>query len=237
MGLSKADNRRAYREALDRGRERIGAVLGTETPAGRVTVTLPNYLTLGRLIVVPFFWYGFLSPAWGLQVTATLLFAMGALSDLWDGKIARRRGEITRFGDFMDPLADKLLVLSGFWAVIVREQLGWFDPAALLFVVVITLREAGLTLLRVKLIRVGSAIVTSLWGKWKTAVQLIALLATMTALNVRDLLVANGYSPEPFVGEPFSCTVTLLFLLSAATSVISAALYLRETRVPTGSDS
>ena len=75
-------------------------------------ITAANWLTLIRLVVVPLFWYGFLSDSPLLRVLATILFIGGALTDLYDGKLARKRSEETAFGNFMDQLADKLLVLS-----------------------------------------------------------------------------------------------------------------------------
>ncbi len=210
---------------------RIGEVLGSDTPRGRVTVTIPNYLTIGRFLVVPFFWYGFFSTGLGLQMTATVLFALGAISDLWDGKIARLRGEITAFGDFMDPLADKLLVLSGFWAILIRENLGAWEAFATIWVVVITIRELALTLLRMSVIRSGSSMVTSGWGKWKTGVQLTSLLFAMVAYNLRDYLIGIGEPWNLLGGSELRATIAILFLLSAVTSVISGYLYLREGRI------
>ncbi len=216
---------RVYRKAVRRSRERIGEVLGAESRSGRVTVTSANWLTLIRLAIVPFFWYCFFSGQWSVELTATALFAFGALTDLWDGMLARRRGEITAFGNFMDPLADKLLVLSAYWALLVREDFGVFFIAALIFIGLISFREVSLTLLRVWAIGNGSAVVTSIWGKLKTGVQLVTLLLTLTAMNLRDLLALNG-RPSPFLeGEQFYLVVAILLFLCAVTSLVSGALY------------
>ena len=209
-----------------RSRDWIGDRLGADTPGGRVTITVPNYLTLGRLASVPVFLFAFFSGILWLQIAGTLLFALAAISDLWDGKIARRLGQITPFGDFMDPFADKILTLSGFWAILLREDFGKWATLSIFWVSLITVREITLTVLRVKSINAGSSLVTSRWGKWKTGVQLTNILFGLTALNVRDILYVEGVAiPSSLLGSLY-LVVMIMFFLSAFTSVISGWLYL-----------
>ena len=229
MSLNFTEIDKNSRTIWRRSRDRIGDVLGTDSPKGRVTVTIPNYLTLFRLAVVPMFWYGFFSDSWSLQVTATLLFAFGAITDLWDGKLARRLGQETAFGDFMDPLVDKLLVLSGYWALIGRESFGSYRTIAVVCVGLISLREIALTLIRIWMISCGSSVITSVWGKWKTGVQLTTLLFTMVALNVKDWIAEAGVLPVVLGlldGQVFWVLVNILFFLSAVISLISGGLYM-----------
>lgn len=226
MGRASSDRR-----LWQRGREWLGAILGMEGPNGRITVTIPNYLTLIRLLIVPLFWYWFFGGRWSLEVTATLLFAFGAITDLWDGKLARRLGQVTPFGDFMDPLADKVLVLSGYWAILLREEIGVAEVLAYIWVVLITLREIAITLLRIWTIGDGTSMVTSTWGKWKTAIQLTTLLFALVAFNVRDGLTAhNVWLPLQnwLHSEMFWGLINVLFFLSASSSLLSGALYLRD---------
>ena len=228
MEEDKPDSRVSYREALYRGKDRIGAILGTQTPEGQVTITLPNYLTIGRLVVAPIFLYAFFAHEWWLQVSGSVLFALGALSDLWDGKIARRWGQVTAFGDFMDPLADKLLTLTAFWAILFREDFGVYESPATIYASLITLREITLTIMRVRKIQAGSSVVTSIWGKWKTGVQLTSLLFALAALNLRDYLIGERiYIPELAI-EALFLSFTILFFFSAVTSIVSGWLYLKE---------
>ncbi|MDP8228634.1 MAG: CDP-diacylglycerol--glycerol-3-phosphate 3-phosphatidyltransferase [Candidatus Electryoneaceae bacterium] len=213
-----------------RSRDRIGDVLGKDSPKGRITITIPNYLTLIRLAIVPIFLIGFFSDRWSLQVMATLLFAFGAITDLWDGKLARRLGQETEFGDFADPLVDKLLVLSGYWALIIREGFGSYWTIAIVCVSLISLREIALTLLRIWKISGGSSVKTSAWGKWKTGVQLTTLLFTMVFLNVKDWIAEAEVLPvvlELLDGQVFWVLVISLFLMSAAISLISGGLYMK----------
>ena len=225
MNTGRVEVNRVYRKVVSRSRQRIGDVLGTETGKGRVMVTTANGLTLGRLAIVPFFWYCFFSRLWWLELVATLLFAFGALTDLWDGILARRRDEVTAFGNFMDPLADKLLVLSAYWALLIREDFGGCFSLALIMIGLITVREISLTLLRIWAIGSGSAVVTSVWGKLKTGIQLVTLLLTLAAMNLRDLLAHSGRPATFLEGAWFFIAVTALLFLCSVTSLVSGALY------------
>lgn len=231
MSLS---SNRTSRNAWNRGRERITAVLGAESPTGRVTITIPNYLTLTRLIIVPIFWCCFFSGKLSLEIASTLLFAFGAITDLYDGKLARRLGQETAFGDFMDPLVDKLLVLSGFWAIYIRQDYSDLTTFAFVMIALITAREITLTLLRIWAIGDGSSVVTSGWGKWKTGIQLTTLLFAMVAFNVRDLLLANDKWEEfssLLLSHGFTVLLIILFILSASISLFSGALYFRKASI------
>jgi len=207
-------------------------VLGAESPKGKVTVTIPNYLTITRLAIIPIFWYCFFSGKMSLEIAATLLFAFGAITDLYDGKLARRLGQETAFGDFMDPLVDKLLVLSGFWAIYIRQDYDSLTTWAFVMIALITAREITLTLMRIWAIGGGSSVVTSGWGKWKTGIQLTTLLFAMVAFNVRDLLLASdkwtGFS-SLLLSDGFIILLIILFILSTFSSLFSGALYFRKT--------
>ncbi len=209
-------------------RKKIRSVLGAKSKKGEVTVTPANWLTLFRLAIIPFFLYCFLfSHSLYLEILATFLFIIGAISDLIDGILARRRGEITPFGDFMDPLADKLLVLSAYWALWIREDFDGLITLALMWIVLITLREVGLTTMRILAIGGGSSMATSIWGKWKTTVQLTTLIFTLLALNLRDILIASHIRTTLFDGSGFFMLVNVLLFLCVVTSWISGGLYLK----------
>lgn len=228
MSASNKETEKNNFSAFRRSRDKIGSILGAESPRGRVMITAANRLTLIRLVVVPLFWYGFLSDSPLLRVSATILFIGGALTDLYDGKLARKRSEETAFGNFMDPLADKLLVLSAYWALMIREDFNGLFILALVWISLITLREIGLTLMRIFAVSGGSSLVTSIWGKWKTGVQLTTLIFTLLALNLRDFLIIYEYSSSLFKGTGFFILVNILLFLCASTSLISGGIYLKE---------
>ncbi len=213
-------------QIITSGKAKISKVLGVNRPEGQVTITLANWLTIIRIGIVPIFWYAFYSDKIALQVSATLLFSIGAITDLFDGKIARKRGETTPFGIFMDPLADKILVLTAFWLILMREHFGVFYYIVLTTVLLISLREIGMTVLRFTSARIGKSVITSIWGKIKTGVHLTVLILLMLVFNVRDYFFL-GPNQSWFGSDTFFLLFSILFSICAFASIISGFLYLR----------
>jgi CDP-diacylglycerol--glycerol-3-phosphate 3-phosphatidyltransferase len=144
----------------------------SERPAPRVSlVNLPNALTVLRLILVPVFLLALFAQgghdtawrwiAWGV-------FALAAITDRYDGHIARKRGQVTDFGKIADPIADKALTGSALIGLSMLGDLAWW------ITLVILVREIGITLLRLAVIKYG-VIAASPGGKAKTFVQIIAI--------------------------------------------------------------
>ena len=109
-------------------------------------MNLPNKLTVGRIILVPFFVAALLADFPLNNAVAMIIFVMASLTDMFDGKIARKNGLVTDFGKFADPLADKILVLAAFLCFV---QLGICDCVAAIIAViamqiVLELPEVGL---------------------------------------------------------------------------------------------
>lgn len=204
--------------------------MGASKSSGTVMVTVANRLTIFRFGVIPFFWICFLSSEAGIRAVATGLFIVGALTDLIDGKLARSRREVTAFGDFMDPLADKLLVLSAFWGIILREPLGEWRLGAGVMVALITLREALLTAMRIWGVVRRRPVVTSIWGKLKTAVQLVAIISILVAGNLRDWAAEQGAEWAFLSDHRFTAAVGAMVFLSLFSSWASAAEYIRAVR-------
>ena len=123
-------------------------------------MNLPNKLTLARIIAVPFFIVCYVK---GLSIAALVIFILASLTDLLDGKIARKYNLVTDFGKFMDPLADKLLVCSAMIALIELDRI----PAWI--VIVIIAREFIISGFRLVAADNGIVIAASYWGKFKTA--------------------------------------------------------------------
>ena len=147
-------------------------------------MNLPNKLTVLRMILIPFFVISLM--AYGgtnqtLRYVAVVIFIIASLTDLLDGKIARKYNLVTNFGKFMDPLADKLLVCS---ALICLIQLGQL-PAWV--VIVIISREFIISGFRLVAADNGIVIAASYWGKFKTVFQMTAvvlLIFNIPALSV-----------------------------------------------------
>ena len=145
-------------------------------------MNLPNKLTVFRMILIPVFMLVLALPLdWGtLQVAgaqlpvthlvAAIIFIVASLTDLADGKIARKYKLVTNFGKFADPLADKLLVMT---ALIFFVQLGWV-PAWMVAIIVI--RELAITGLRTLIVENnGKVLAAAMPGKIKTASQMVAI--------------------------------------------------------------
>ena len=152
-------------------------------------MNLPNKLTVMRVILIPFFVAALLydnGSSQTMRVVANVIFIVASLTDLFDGKIARKYNLVTNFGKFMDPLADKLLVCS---ALICLIQLGQL-PAWI--VIIIISREFIISGFRLVASDNGVVIAASYWGKFKTTFQMIGvvlLIFNIPALSMVTTIV------------------------------------------------
>lgn len=133
-------------------------------------LTLANLLTFSRILLIPVFVVLFINPTPKRSLAAAVVFIIAAVTDLLDGYIARRRGEITRLGRLLDPIADKLLVLSG---LILLVQ---FDRVMALVAILIIAREVAVTGVRAIAATEGVVLEAETIGKWKMALQVIAIV-------------------------------------------------------------
>ena len=142
-------------------------------------MNLPNKLTTFRVILIPFFVFFMLAPnKTGINnYIAVAIFIVASLTDLLDGKIARKYNLVTNFGKFMDPLADKLLVCSAMICLIQTGQL------AAWIVVIIIAREFIISGFRLIAADNGVVIAASYWGKFKTTFQMIMIILLILDLN------------------------------------------------------
>lgn len=139
-------------------------------------MNLANKITLSRVLMVPVFLFFLLTdliPSPYKEAIAAAIFILAASTDGLDGYIARKRKQITNFGKFMDPLADKLLVTA---ALISLVGMGKLDSW---MAIVIVGREFIVTGLRVIAVNEGIVIAASIWGKIKTVSQIIAIVALL----------------------------------------------------------
>lgn len=169
-------------------------------------MNLPNKLTILRAIMIPFFLvFLYMSPGWSKWV-ALGIFIAASLTDMLDGKIARKYNLVTNFGKFMDPLADKLLVCS---ALIALSDLNRI-PAWI--VIVIIARDFIISGFRLIAAEKGIVIAAGWWGKIKTTVQMI-----MVGFLIADLKV-------------FYIIDQVLIYLALALTLISLGDYLYHNR-------
>lgn len=187
--------------------KQTGAMVPGST-AQPTNVNLANLLTLSRILLIPVFVMLFLSPTPERSLAAALVFVVAAVTDLLDGYVARRRGQITKLGKLLDPIADKLLVLSG---LILLVQ---FDRIPALVAIVIIAREVAVTGVRAIAVSEGIVLAAETIGKWKMAVQVVAIV----------LLILEG-SLEP-VAWPLHLIGTGLLYIALVLALVSGSQYL-----------
>lgn len=143
-------------------------------------MNLPNRLTIARIVLVPFFVFFYLSklvPAPYHAWIALVIFVAASLTDTFDGHIARRDNLITDFGKFMDPLADKLLVCS---AMICFVETGKMPAWT---VIILIGREFVISGFRLVAASKGNVIAANVYGKIKTIVQMIMIIALLIPIE------------------------------------------------------
>ena len=137
--------------------------------------SIPNVLTVARLLLAAPMWYFLSQQTVDGIIIGGILFCVAAATDFVDGYISRRYQLNSSFGIILDPIADKVLVLTAFW---------FFQSIALLswgIVALITLREVAVTVLRLKALKNGSTLAAEKSGKLKTGVQIASIIALIGA--------------------------------------------------------
>lgn len=147
-----------------------------------------NKLTLLRVVLVPVFMAFMLTEGTAWQIAALAVFIIASLTDMIDGKIARKYNQITTFGKFADPLADKMLITAAF---LVFLQKGVINSWVVMIVMAREFMVAGV---RLAAVAEGTVIAASIWGKLKTVSQMAAVIIALIVLNIPSLngvLVTN----------------------------------------------
>ena len=173
---------------------------------------VPNLLTLARILLIPLFAVAFYLPVSWAGLAAAALFGVASLTDWLDGYLARRWEQTSSFGAFLDPVADKLIVAV---ALIMLLQA---DPRVLMAlpVAIIIGREITVSALREWMAGLGdsASVAVSIWGKIKTAVQMIAIVLLLLG-------------PEPVLGLPTYAAGLAGLYFAAVLTLWSMCQYLR----------
>lgn len=192
-------------------------------------MNLPNRLTVLRILLAPVFVALILSPGLPLHYFwALLVFAAASITDRLDGKIARERNLITNFGKFLDPLADKILVI---FALACFVSLGLSNIWCLLIVVA---REFMVTFIRLLAVENGVVLAANKWGKTKTVSQIVAIVFILVFQSLFEILAANGavVLGGTFAGMNASTAVSvagnILIWVSTFFAMISGGIYLKQ---------
>ena len=148
----------------------MNRVLAVWKSVGQESLNLPNFITLARILLIPVFVVLFATPTPDRSLTAALVFIVAAVTDLLDGYLARRNGQVTTLGKLLDPIADKLLVLS---ALILLVNI---DRVSALVAILIIAREVAVTGIRAIAAGEGMVISAETTGKYKMALQVVAIV-------------------------------------------------------------
>jgi len=148
----------------------MNRVLAAWREIGQDSLNLPNLLTLTRILLIPVFVVLFVTPDPNRSLLAAIVFVVAAVTDMLDGYLARRSGQVTKLGKLLDPIADKLLVLS---ALILLVNV---DRVSALVAILIIARELGVTGIRAIAASEGFIIAAETTGKYKMALQVVAIV-------------------------------------------------------------
>jgi len=157
-------------------------------------MNLPNFLTIIRVVLIPFFIFFFSIASRGSAMIAAVIFLVASLTDLLDGYLARRRKEVTQFGKFLDPVADKLLIVSALILLVANGRV----PAWI--AIIIIGREFAVTAFRAIASSEGVIIAAEGTGKYKMFLQTVAMIflipdfssPTFHRIGLSFLLVATA---------------------------------------------
>lgn len=181
-------------------------------------LTIPNQLTILRILLTPVFLLYFLRETPQDQLVASIIFGIAALTDWYDGWFARRFGVITRWGQFMDPLADKLLVSSALLVFAYMHYVKWW------MVIIIVFRDFMVTFIRIYALSRGKPIVTHIVAKWKTALQMLTIFFILLFINYLNYWGPGSGSYHATYFDLIGIAMLLVTLLT----IISAVIYIKE---------
>ncbi len=169
-----------------------------------------NKITLARVILVPVFMVLFMLDGTACHLAALGVFVLASATDAADGYIARKHNQITTFGKFVDPLADKALTTAAFLILM------YYDRMSVWAVMIVLAREFMVAGIRQVAAGEGKVVAASMWGKLKTVSQMIAIIAAMLLMEVKT--TALGVQPK-LISD-------ILIWISVVFTVISGADYL-----------
>lgn len=189
-------------------------------------MNLPNKLTIFRVILVPIMviipFFGIEGNLWGIPITYLIIdfiFILASLTDKLDGYLARSKNQVTAFGKFLDPLADKILVLAAMLMLVEMNKLPAWIP------IIVLAREflvSGYRLIAVE--KGGEVIAASKWGKLKTVTQMIAIILAFLDLHAFGTCFAGNLQGADFV---LNLAVTIMMIIQTIATIFSGIDYMR----------
>lgn len=176
-----------------------------------MTLYLPNLITLSRVLLTPLFLYFLFANKPYFNIFALLVFIIAAITDAYDGYVARKYASITHIGKFLDPLADKILVSAAFISFVV------LDLIPLWMVIIIILRDFIITILRIIINSKGFSIITSNAAKGKTAVQIGVISFILVYIITQTWKIFLGIAPYLSLIEKYYVLDIIMFFTTVFT--------------------
>jgi len=178
---------------------------------------IPNILTIGRIIIVPFFVLAFYLPGFYGDLTACVLFVIASFTDFLDGMLARMMGEESKLGELLDPIADKIIVAT---ALILLVMSGTIKHYEVIAAIIILTREILISGLREFLARGQIQLPVTNLAKLKTFLQMVAIALLLTGETGSKILNFQDYNAQ---------TIGIILLwLSAFLTLYTGYEYLRK---------
>ena len=185
-------------------------------------MNLPNKLTLMRVLLIPVFLVFFLIPAIPCHyLLAMLVFILASVTDALDGHLARKHNLVTNFGKFLDPLADKVLVMTALACFVDNQMIGVIP------FLIIMMREFTVSGLRLVAANSGTVIAAGFWGKLKTAFTMVTIIAILVYLSCARDFGSFSLACAGTIDTVCSIILTGLVWISTGLTVISGWVYLR----------
>ena len=178
---------------------------------------IPNILTIGRIIIVPFFVLAFYLPGFYGDLTACVLFVIASFTDFLDGMLARMMGEESKLGELLDPIADKIIVATALILLVMSGTIAHYEVIA---AIIILTREILISGLREFLARGQIKLPVTNLAKLKTFLQMLAIALLLTGETGNKILNFQDYNAQ---------TIGIILLwLSAFLTLYTGYEYLRK---------
>jgi CDP-diacylglycerol--glycerol-3-phosphate 3-phosphatidyltransferase len=188
---------------------------------------IPNILTVLRILLTPLFVFSLLEDGW--QLYSVIIFLVASITDWYDGYLARKFGYSSDWGKFLDPLADKILVLAAFFSFV------YLGVVKLWMVMVIVTRDFIITGLRSYAMSKGQPMITNITAKLKTATQMTMIVLILIVIALQSVLARFALSMSEHIEETVSMVarynvIYAGMLVVTLLTALSGAIYLYQNR-------
>ncbi len=182
----------------------------------KINMNLPNRLTVIRIILTPVFLFLFMADFIPFNnIFALIVFVVAALTDLADGKIARKRNIVTNFGKIADPIADKILSSAMLLGLML------LDMCSIWVILIVLTREFAVSAIRISAASQGLVIPANIYGKIKTVLQMVFSILVLLLFSVQGFL--------PFEIPYTSLIVNIMMWILAFVTLFSGIIYIKDS--------